>query len=182
MSTFTLQPEPAPDVASSTVFVTVYPQNPFVGEPEIRRMLAKEIQPGLTNSRVQVQDSAGVVAEPDNAGHYLYWPGTPEFDQVSAFYYTTFTLRMFERYAHRMIPWSFPTPRITIDPHVGDAANAFYNEQERLLGFHTFDDSAGQKHSTAQSADIVAHEAAHAVLDGLRDLSNESFGWGQGFS
>ncbi|MDQ7027324.1 MAG: hypothetical protein Q9P44_17400, partial [Anaerolineae bacterium] len=178
MSTFTLQQEPYPDEASSTVFVTVYPQNPFVGEPEIRRMLAREIQSGLINSRVQVQDSRGIVVEPDAEGHYLYWPGTPQFDQMNAFYYTTYTLRMFERYAHRTLPWAFPTARITIDPHAGDSGNAFYNEQARLLGFHTFKDSEGEEHATAQSADIVAHEAAHAVLDGIRDLYNESFGLG----
>src|SRR5215510_6994070 len=63
MSTFTLQPEPLPDEASSTVFVSVFPQDPFIGKPEVRRMLAREIQPGLINSRVQVQDSRGIVAE-----------------------------------------------------------------------------------------------------------------------
>jgi hypothetical protein len=97
---------------------------------------------------------------------------------VNAFYFATYTLRMFERYAHRQIPWSFPATRITINPHVGDLANAFYNEHERLLGFHSFASPTGEQQSTAQSADIVAHETAHAVLDGLRDLWNESFGLG----
>src|SRR5690606_1079818 len=118
------------------------------------------------------------IALTDSEGHYMYWVGTAEFDQVNAFYYTTFTLRMYERYADRQIPWSFPSARLKIDPHVGDLANAFYNEQEQLLGFHTFINKNGEKHSTAQSADIVTHEAAHAILDGLRDLYNESFGLG----
>ncbi len=178
MSSFSLHQEPAPQDGSDVVFVVVYPQNPFVGEPEVRRMNAKDIQEGLINSRVQIQDSRGVLALPNDEGHYLYWAGTPEFDQVNAFYYTTFTLRMYERYAHRQIPWSFPSARLKIDPHVGDLANAFYNEQEQLLGFHTFINKSGEKHSTAQSADIVTHEAAHAILDGLRDLYNESFGLG----
>ncbi|GAB5490621.1 MAG: hypothetical protein Phog2KO_08360 [Phototrophicaceae bacterium] len=178
MSSFSLQQEPAPEEANDVVFVVVYPQNPFVGEPEVRRMNAKDIQGGLINSRVQIQDSRGVLALPNDEGHYLYWAGTPEFDQVNAFYYTTFTLRMYERYAHRQIPWSFPSARIKVDPHVGDLANAFYNEQEQLLGFHTFINKNGEQHSTAQSADIVTHEVAHAILDGLRDLYNESFGLG----
>lgn len=178
MSSFSLQQEPPPDDAMNTVFVVVYPQNPFVGEPEVRVMYGADIKPGLVNTRVQVNDSQGVLALPDDEGNYLYWPGTPEFDQVNAFYYTTMTLRMYERYANRQIPWSFPSARITIDPHVGNLANAFYNEQEQLLGFHTFRNKADEQHSTAQSADIVTHEAAHAVLDGLRDLYNESFGLG----
>lgn len=178
MSSFSLQAESPPNDANNTIFVVVYPQNPFVGEPEVREMHANDIQEGLMNARVQIHDSRGVLALPDEEGNYLYWPGTPEFDQVNAFYYTTFTLRMYERYANRQIPWSFPAARITIDPHVGDLANAFYNEQEQLLGFHTFINRAAERHSTAQSADIVAHESAHAILDGLRDLYNESFGLG----
>lgn len=178
MSSFSLQQEPPPNDANRIVFVVVYPQNPFVGEPEIREMHARDIQDGLVNSRVQINDSRGVLAVPDEEGNYLYWPDEPEFEQVNAFYYTTFTLRMFERYAYRQIPWSFPSARISVDPHVGDSANAFYNEQEQLLGFHTFNTNNHEVHSTAQSADIVSHETAHAVLDGLRDLYNESFGLG----
>ncbi|MEM9953796.1 MAG: hypothetical protein AAF846_19460 [Chloroflexota bacterium] len=178
MSSFSLQHEPPPTEALDTVFLVVYPQNPFVGEPEVRRMRRNDVQSGLVNARVQVQDSRGVLALPNEEGHYMYWVGTPEFDQVNAFYYTTFTLRMYERYAHRQIPWSFPSARLKIDPHVGNLANAFYNEQEQLLGFHTFMNKDGEQHSTAQSADIVTHEAAHAILDGLRDLYNESFGLG----
>lgn len=178
MSTFTLQPDPLPDAANELVPLVVYPQNPFVGEPEVRRMAQGDIQRGLKNDRIQIQDSLGEIAEQDEDGGYLYWPGSPEFDQVNAFYYATFTLRMFERYAHRAIPWAFPSPRLLIDPHIGNQANAFYNEQERLLGFHTFTDSDGKEVSTAQSADVVVHETAHAVLDGLRDLYNESFGLG----
>jgi hypothetical protein len=178
MSSFSLQQEPPPANASQVVFVVVYTQNPFAGQPEVREIHAQDIQKGLINSRVQINDSRGVLAMPDDEGNYLYWPGNPEFDQVNAFYYATFTLKMFERYASRQIPWSFPATRITVDPYVGNLANAFYNEQEQLLGFHAFNTNNGELHSTAQSADIVSHETAHAVLDGLRDLYNESFGLG----
>lgn len=178
VSNFTLQPEPQPEEATSSVYVVVYPQNPFVGEPEVRTMVAKDIQPGLMNARVRIADSQNPIAQPDADGNYYYWPGTPEFDQVNAFYYTTFTLRMYERYAKRTIPWAFLKPRLTVDPHVGRLTNAFYNEQEEMLGFHTFATNNGEAFSMAQSADVVTHEAAHAVLDGLRDLYNESFGLG----
>jgi hypothetical protein len=84
---------------------------------------------------------------------------------------------MYERYAHRALPWSFPVPRISVNPHVGEGSNAFYNEQDRLLGFNSFQVN-GEFIFSAQSADVVSHETAHAVLDGLRDLYNESFGLG----
>lgn len=172
-TSFTLHEEPAPQ--NRDIFVVVYPQDPFVGEPEVRRMHAVDVHDGLVNSRIRVESTFLPPAKPDEEGNFLYWPGTPEFGQVNAFYYTNFTLRMYERYAHRQIPWSFPSPRITVDPQVGSEANAFYSEQDRLLGFHTFRVN-GEEVNTSYSADIVSHEAAHAILDGLRDFYNESFG------
>jgi hypothetical protein len=178
-STHTLHEEQIPWEATHLIQVMVYPQDPFVGQPEIRTMTEDDLQPGLINSRVQIEDSAGGPARPDEDGNYLFEPGSIYFDQVNAFYYTTLTLRMYERYARRALPWSFASPRIKVDPHVGSEANAFYDEQERMLGFHTFTPTNGDPRvSTAQSADIVSHEAGHAVLDGLRDLWNESFGLG----
>lgn len=176
---FSLQNEPVPNQAAYRVQVMVHPQDPFVGEEEIRHMNADDIRPGLRNDRVVIMDSVGAAAQPDEQGHYLYPPGSTEFDQVNAFYYTTMTLRMYERYAQRALPWAFTNPRLSVDPHAGNDANAFYNEQEQRLGFQLFSPTEGAEPvSTAQSADIVSHEAGHAVLDGLRDLYNESFGLG----
>lgn len=176
-STFTLHEEPIPAEANDRVLVVVYPQDPFVGEPEIRTMSAVDIQPNLVNSRVRVSDTRADLATPNRDGNYLYWPGDPRFDQVNTFYFVTFTLRMYERYARRALPWSFPSPRITIQPDDGLEANAYYAEQERSLVFQNFQIN-GSVASTAWSADIISHETAHAVLDGLRDLHNESFGLG----
>ena len=177
LSTFTLHNEPLPQQATERVLVVVYPQDPFVGDPEVRTMSAADIQPGLVNSRVRVDVVGSPSAQPDEDGNYLYWPGDPRFDQVNAFYFTTFTLRMYERYAKRALPWSFPSPRLSIQTDVGDDANAFYSEQDRAIGFHAFE-LGEQTINTAHSADIISHEAAHAVLDGIRDLYNESFGLG----
>lgn len=177
MSAFTLHQEPVTEAAQTFVNVVVYPQDPFVSEPEVRPMNAADIGPNLVNSRVRIQDTVVKPAKPDAQGNYMYWPGTPEFDQVNSFYYVTFTLRMYERYAHRALPWSFPATRINVNPHVGDGENAFYNEQDRLLGFNSFQVD-GEFIFAAQSADVVSHETGHAILDGIRDLYNESFGLG----
>ncbi len=166
----------APTAAQQMVSLLVYPQDPLYSGPEVRTLPANEVEPGLLNERVRVVDDVPI-AKPDPQGGYLYWPGTREFDQVNAFYYVTFTLRMLERYAGRVLPWSFADPRLQVRPNVGSRANAFYNEQSQTLGFHTYR-ANGAIVSTAQSADIVAHETGHAVLDGIRDLWNESFGLG----
>jgi hypothetical protein len=159
------------------VTLLVYPHNPLYGLPQARTLPAADAQPGLVNARVRIV-SDDALAVPDADGHYRPAPGTPQFDQVNAFYFVTFTLRMFERFAYREIPWSFLSPRILVKPRVGSEANAFYNERTNTLGFHTFRTLEGQQASTARFADIVAHETAHAVLDSVRDLWNESFGLG----
>lgn len=177
-NTFTTHADPVPTEAWASVSLLVYPQDPLSYEPQIRTLDVADVQAGLLNSRFRVESSRGVVATPDEDGNYFYAPHTPEFSLVNAFYYATFTLRMFERYANRAIQWAFPSPRLRIDPHVGDAGSAFYNEQDRLIGFHSYKTADGTMSNTADSADIVSHETAHAVLDGLRDLWNESFGLG----
>ncbi|MBA3874598.1 MAG: hypothetical protein H0X30_36175, partial [Anaerolineae bacterium] len=178
-TTFTLQPQAQPELGQGQGFVnvTVYPQDPFVSDPEIRQMTASYINPGLVNSRFQVQDHLAAPAQPDAQGNYMFWPGKPEFDQVNSFYYATFTLRMYERYAQRALPWSFHQERLTIDPHAGVGGNAYYSELDHMLGFNGFQDDNAVIQSS-QSADIVSHETGHAILDGMRDLYNESFGLG----
>lgn len=177
VSAFTVRPEQLPQADQHFVNVTVYPQDPFVSEPEVRQMGVRNIMPGLVNDRFQIRDYLSPPAQPDSQGNYLFWPGKPEFDQVNSLYYATFTLRMFEGYAHHAIPWSFAEERLTINPHAGQGGNAYYSELDHLLGFNGFVDGDAVIQS-AQSADVVSHETAHAVLDGLRDLYNESFGLG----
>src|SRR5262245_58181407 len=81
MSSFALHSEPPSEEAAGEVRVMVYPQDPFVSEPEVRIMQARDIRPGLLNARIRIRDSAGSPAQPDAEGNYLYWPGTIEFDQ-----------------------------------------------------------------------------------------------------
>jgi hypothetical protein len=174
--TFTLQPQIQPEVGQGFVNVTVYPQDPFVSDPEVRQMTASYINAGLVNARFQVQDQLAIPAQPDEQGNYMFWPGKPEFDQVNSFYYATFTLRMYERYAQRTLPWSFQQ-HLLIAPHAGMGGNAYYNELDHVLGFNGFQDG-NMLIQSSQSADIVSHETAHAILDGIRDFYNESFGLG----
>lgn len=176
-SAFTVRPDQKPEIDQHFVNVVVYPQDPFVSEPEVRQMSAQYFMPGLVNDRFQVRDFLAASAQPNAQGNYLFWPGKPEFDQVNSLYYATFTLRMLEGYARHAIPWSFSAERLIINPHAGQGGNAFYSELDHLVGFNGFQDGNTLIQS-AQSADVVSHETAHAALDGLRDLYNESFGLG----
>lgn len=71
----------------------------------------------------------------------------------------------------RKIDWAFPGEQLLVVPRAGVWANAFYDRATRSLQFFSFEglDKAGQQRwvHTAESPDIVAHETAHAILDGI---------------
>lgn len=73
-------------------------------------------------------------------------------------------------------------PQLLVVPRAGEWANAFYERESRSLQFFYFSPSGESRRIyTSHSQDIVAHETAHAILDGialgrnqlyLRDLLN----------
>ncbi|PJF33226.1 MAG: hypothetical protein CUN57_02725, partial [Phototrophicales bacterium] len=84
LSSFNLSEDAPPHQAQEQILVVVYPQDPFVGEPEVRRLSVHDVQEGLVNGRFRIDDSHGDPAQPDENGNYMYLPGTPQFDQVNA--------------------------------------------------------------------------------------------------
>lgn len=73
----------------------------------------------------------------------------------------------------RPVPWGFDGNRLIVVPHAGYGRNAFYDRRSKSLQFYYFD-RAGRRTHTCLSTDIVHHEMAHAVLDGVRPLLIES--------
>jgi hypothetical protein len=71
----------------------------------------------------------------------------------------------------RRINWAFPGEQLMVVPRAGEWANAYYERATRSLQFFSFrretGPNAGAWVHTADSPDIVAHETAHAVLDGI---------------
>lgn len=113
---------------------------------------------------------------PDGEGHYPVPPVTQGMPvdrlaaAVSVFGAVNKTMRMFEEpdALGRKVTWAFDAPQLLVVPRAGDWANAFYERESRSLQFFSFDSqtAAGKIH-TAHSQDIVAHETAHALLDGI---------------
>jgi hypothetical protein len=67
----------------------------------------------------------------------------------------------------REIRWAFPGDQLLVVPRAGELDNAFYHRGSRSLQFYygkTGDDRAV---FSGFSQDIVAHEATHAVIDGI---------------
>ncbi|NND74084.1 MAG: hypothetical protein HKN44_03670 [Ilumatobacter sp.] len=77
------------------------------------------------------------------------------------------TLAEFEIALGRRLPWGFGTHELYLVPHAFAEANAYYSRDDKALFFGYIDSADGRVY-TSLSHDIVAHETAHAILDGLR--------------
>ena len=66
----------------------------------------------------------------------------------------------------REISWAFPGKQLLVVPQAGELDNAFYHRDSRSLQFYYGKSAAGTVWS-GLSQDIVAHEATHAIVDGL---------------
>ncbi len=115
--------------------------------------------------------------------------GTPQFHQQMAYAVAQLTIHNFERALGRVTLWSPGPPanssktyddshfvqRLRIYPHALREANAYYSPAKKalLLGYFAAAEGDPADHIpgglvfTAISHDIVAHETAHALLDGM---------------
>lgn len=91
---------------------------------------------------------------------------------------------MYQRVLGRKLEWAWNNGAnqegIEVHPHAGDDRNAYYSRNEKALKFFFFtpitSPGSTDKVFTCRSLDIVAHEAGHAILDGLKP------GWFSSFS
>jgi hypothetical protein len=99
--------------------------------------------------------------------------GDPDVDPVatavSVFGAVHKTIGMFEEpdALGRPVDWAFGAPQLLVVPRAGQAANAYYERESHGLQFFFFTNPAGRRIHTSNSQDIVAHETAHALLDGI---------------
>ncbi|MFP5416273.1 MAG: hypothetical protein ACLGHZ_05275 [Actinomycetes bacterium] len=93
------------------------------------------------------------------------------FLQASVFGTVIQTVQMFERapMLGRPVRWAFAGEQLLVVPRAGEMANAFYQRETASLQFFSVggDEPGRQPIHTALSHDVVAHETAHAVLDGI---------------
>lgn len=94
-----------------------------------------------------------------------------DFMRVSVFATALKTMYMFEEddALGRQLGWAFDGHQLLIVPRAGLWENAFYERDSRSLQFFYFPNrqQPDEMIYTSLSRDIVAHETAHAVLDGI---------------
>ncbi len=97
-------------------------------------------------------------------------PGDEAFIKVSAFGTVLRTIGFVESpdVVGRRVSWAFPGDQLLVVPLAGTLDNAFYHRPSRSLQFYSFPDPGrGALVHTALSQDIVSHETAHALIDGI---------------
>lgn len=98
---------------------------------------------------------------------------------VSVFATVQKTMQLFETKdaLGRPLTWAFNAPQLLVVPQAGRMPNAYYERESRSLQFFFFAAKNNPERTvySCASRDIVAHETAHAILDGiLPDLYNAS--------
>lgn len=96
----------------------------------------------------------------------------PRFHAQNAYAIAMRILARFELALGRRVPWGCAGHQLHVAPHAFADANAFYSREDRALFFGYFEGQgeggAPATIYTSLAHDIVAHEATHALLDGLR--------------
>lgn len=111
----------------------------------------------------------------------------PAFHAQNVYAIAMRTLSHFERALGRRLPWGFGGHQLTVVPHAFADSNAYYSEDDQALLFGYFPGDSGDTVFTCLSHDIIAHETAHALLDGLKDSytlpsSPQQAGFHEGFA
>jgi hypothetical protein len=166
---------PTPPPTAVGPRVRVYKQDPSVRELGVRVLfMPTVVLNGPADGRVATE-LPGVTPVARNAqGDFLFAPNSAEFDCAHTFAVVRETLTMYERHNDgNPIPYAWNADgnadRLTVFPRAGAGANAFYSRAAKALKFMSFSPSgATEQVFTCRSADIVAHECGHAVLDGLK--------------
>lgn len=124
---------------------------------------------GPTDARIttSIPGTPPVARGPE--GEFVFEPETPEFDCAHTFAVARMVLDMYDRHNGGPVGFVWGSDRITLFPHATLPANAVYSRESRALAFGTLRSAySADRVYTCRSADVVAHEMGHAVLDGLQ--------------
>ena len=144
----------------------------YLDGPVTRRVAVLDFDPG-TGALVPGARFIQPASENDPGTFELsngYNLNDPAFMQVATFGGIYKTLRMFEEAdtLGRRVQWGFKGPQLLVVPRAGEWANAFYERDSRSIQLFFFTPpGASRTVHTCHSMDIIAHETAHAIIDGV---------------
>ena len=178
------------DVPPRHVEMTIIAQDPTVTDAAGKilrttvRVPASRLEPGPRSSRFHVVDydsTTGQLAPPADltgpdgryADRFAEVPdkqllADPAFHAQHVYAVAARTLAVFESALGRRLEWGFAGHQLHLVPHAFAEANAYYSDADRAVLLGYFPERRNKRVYTCLSHDVVAHETAHAVLDGLR--------------
>lgn len=138
----------------------------------------EELEPGPIGHRIHLVDydattkkmyrsartpTGDLPAPPSNAAIL----DDPSFHAYNVYALVMRTLAHFEYALGRRVSWGFRAHQLKVVPHAFEEANAFYSRETEALLFGYYRTRSGPTF-LCLSHDIIVHETAHALLDGLR--------------
>lgn len=172
--------EPEPVIYGLGTRVLMWKQDPSVSEIGTRKVfLPGLVLDGPRDARIVFGQPGIEPVSPNAFGDFVMMPDTPQFDAVHTYAVVRLTLTMYQRAlvasgSDSPLPWqwnsSVDVEPLQIFPHgLPDVMNAFYSRSQCCLKFGDFvPNGQAVRAYTCRSLDIVSHETAHAVLDGLK--------------
>ena len=70
--------------------------------------------------------------------------------------------------------WAFGVEQLSLVPWAGTGRDAYYERASGSIKFFSYEPAGGRRILTALSRDIVAHEAAHAIVDAVAPDLNDA--------
>ncbi|MEJ7806791.1 MAG: hypothetical protein WKG03_12840 [Telluria sp.] len=172
--------EEAPSPFGIGTRVLMWKQDPSVREIGTRKVfLPGLVLDGPRDARIMFGQPGIAPVSPNAFGDFVAMPDTPQFDAVHTYAVVRQTLTMYQRALadgtdDSPLPWQWNSSAdlapLAVYPYgLPNVMNAFYSRAHCCLKFGDFVPTGqSQRVYTCRSLDIVAHETAHAVLDGLK--------------
>lgn len=170
---------PEGDALPETGWVRIRGEEPYLDGPVTPRVAVLDLDVRTATLRPGARFVHGVKGRKDGWYEVPQAPKTADFAgpdptsdaflQVSVWGTVLDAIRWFEHpeVLGRQVRWAFGAPQLLVIPRAGEMANAFYHRETHSLQFYSFPAPTGSVIHTALSRDIVVHETAHAILDGV---------------
>jgi len=152
------------DATILTASVTV-PWEDLVGGPAGHRVQVVDYDATTRTMYRPAQVVDGEFGSPVDDAQIL---GDPAFHARNVYALVMRTLARFEYALGRRVAWGFRAHQLKVIPHAFEEMNAFYSREAEALLFG-YCRTAGAPVFMCLSHDIVVHETAHALVDGLRN-------------
>lgn len=154
---------PAPPTPTGDVEFSFNPQDSSVLDTGTIVLSGVQAGPSVEKAKLNGNNTA----PKDNK--YVFEPEEKGYVGALALASVANTIKIFEEALGEPIRWAFSGAQIRINADAGEDLNAYYTRQGKSLNFfHATDPVTNKVVRSGASGEVAAHEAGHAILDGLR--------------